>query len=48
MNNKVIQGLANAHIAEERFIVIGSDEQQRKFCAVSNAMSSTPPAFLKS
>jgi hypothetical protein len=34
---RLIQGLANAHIAEERFIVIGADEEQRKFCVVSNA-----------
>src|SRR5712664_1745791 len=33
---KLIQGLANAHIAEERFIVIGADQKERKFYKVEN------------
>jgi hypothetical protein len=33
---KLIQGLANAHIAEERFIVIGADQKERKFYNVAN------------
>lgn len=34
---KLIQGLANAHIAEERFVVIGADQKERKFYNVANA-----------
>ncbi len=33
---KLIQGLANAHIAEERFIVVGADQKERKFYKVEN------------
>src|SRR5229473_989972 len=33
---KLIQGLANAHIAEERFVVIGADQKERKFYNVAN------------
>lgn len=33
---KLIQGLANAHIAEERFIVIGADQKECKFYNVEN------------
>jgi hypothetical protein len=33
---KLIQGVANAHIAEERFIVIGADQKERKFYNVTN------------
>src|SRR5215510_5925710 len=33
---KLIQGLANAHVAEERFIVIGADQRERKFYNVEN------------
>ncbi len=33
---KLIQGVANAHITEERFIVIGADQKERKFFAVEN------------
>jgi len=33
---KLIQGIANAHIAEERFVVIGADQKQRKFYNVEN------------
>jgi len=34
---KLVQGLANAHITEERFIVIGADQKERKFFPVENA-----------
>jgi predicted HTH transcriptional regulator len=34
---KLIQGLANAHLAEERFIIIGADQKERKFFPVNNA-----------
>ena len=33
---KLIQGLANAHIAGERLIVVGADQQERKFYDVAN------------
>jgi hypothetical protein len=33
---KLIQGLANAHVAEERFGVIGTDQKERKFYNVAN------------
>jgi hypothetical protein len=33
---KLIQGLANAHMAEERFVVIGADQKERKFHNVAN------------
>ena len=33
---KLIQGVANAHIAEERCIVIGADQKERKFYNVTN------------
>src|SRR5208282_5760444 len=33
---KLIQGVANAHITEERFIVIGADQKERKFFIVEN------------
>src|SRR5258708_27278533 len=39
---RLVQGVANAHIAEERFIVIGADEQQRKFYTVPNAEDFDP------
>jgi hypothetical protein len=34
---KLIQGLANADIEEERFIVIGADQKERRFYDVGNA-----------
>jgi hypothetical protein len=33
---KLIQGLANAHSNQERFIVIGADQQAKAFCRVTN------------
>src|SRR5579864_1083779 len=33
---KLIQGLANADVAEERFIIIGADQKKRKFYEVGN------------
>src|SRR6266436_7211142 len=39
---KLIQGLANAHIAEERFIVIGADQKERKFYNVANVNEFDP------
>jgi hypothetical protein len=39
---KLIQGLANAHIAEERFIVIGADQKERKFYNVENVNEFDP------
>lgn len=33
---KLIQGLANAHSEQERFIVIGADQQTKAFCRVAN------------
>jgi hypothetical protein len=42
---KLIQGLANAHIADERFAVIGADQKERKFHSVAN-ISEFDPATL--
>jgi hypothetical protein len=42
---KLIQGLANAHLAEERFVVIGADQKERKFYSVAN-ISEFDPATL--
>ena len=39
---KLIQGLANTHIAEERFIVIGADQKERKFYNVTNVHEFDP------
>lgn len=39
---KLIQGVANAHIAEERFIVVGADQKERKFFNVQNAAEFDP------
>ena len=39
---KLIQGLANAHLAEERFIIIGADQKERKFFPVENAAEFDP------
>jgi hypothetical protein len=39
---KLIQGLANANIAEERFIVIGADQKERRFYNVQNAADFDP------
>jgi hypothetical protein len=39
---KLIQGLANAHIAEERFIVIGADQKEHKFYNVGNVNEFDP------
>jgi hypothetical protein len=39
---KLIQGLANAHLAEERFVVIGADQKERKFYNVANASEFDP------
>lgn len=33
---KLVQGIANAHIAEERFVVIGADQKERRFYNVAN------------
>ncbi len=33
---KLVQGLANAHSAQERFIVIGADQKKKAFCGVEN------------
>src|SRR6267154_5166511 len=42
---KLIQGIANAHVAEERFVVIGADQKERKFYNVGN-FSEFDPATL--
>lgn len=34
---KLTQGLANADVEEERFVVIGADQKERKFFNVGNA-----------
>jgi hypothetical protein len=34
---KLIQGLANAHLTEERFLVIGADKKDRCFYPVTNS-----------
>jgi hypothetical protein len=34
---KLIQGLANAHLNSERFIVVGADQRERRFVDVTNA-----------
>jgi hypothetical protein len=34
---KLIQGLANADVAGDRFIVVGADQKERKFYSVGNA-----------
>ena len=34
---KLVQGLANAHLQEERFLVVGADQREKKFFSVSNA-----------
>jgi hypothetical protein len=34
---KLVQGLANAHLKEERFVIIGADQKERKFFSVQNA-----------
>src|ERR1017187_10882657 len=39
---KLIQGLANADVEEERFIVIGADQKERKFYDVGNASEFDP------
>jgi len=33
---KLVQGLANAHLTEERFLVIGADKKERRFYPVAN------------
>jgi hypothetical protein len=37
---KLIQGLANAHMEEERFVVIGADQKDRKFYNVAMSTNS--------
>jgi len=37
---KLVQGLANAHITEERFIVIGADQKERIVKSVSRSAPS--------
>ncbi len=39
---KLIQGLANAHLQEERFLVIGADKKNRTFVAVANLTEFDP------
>jgi len=39
---KLIQGLANAHAAQERFIVIGADQKAKGFCNVTNPQEFDP------
>ena len=39
---KLIQGLANASGAEERFVIIGADQKERKFYEVPNASEFDP------
>jgi hypothetical protein len=39
---KFIQGVANADLAEEKFIVIGADQKERKFYDVPNAAEFDP------
>ncbi len=34
---KLVQGMANAHIREERVLIIGADQKNKAFRAVSNA-----------
>jgi len=42
---KLIQGLANAHIKEERFIVIGADQRERKFYQTDNSGEFDPASL---
>ena len=39
---KLIQGMANAHMNDERFIVIGADQKERKFYHVEHANEFDP------
>jgi hypothetical protein len=39
---KLVQGLANAHITEERFIVIGADQREGKFHQIDNSSEFDP------
>jgi hypothetical protein len=39
---KLVQGLANAHVPEEKFIVIGADQKERRFYNVQNASDFDP------
>jgi hypothetical protein len=44
---KLVQGLANADLDEERFIVIGADQRQRKFFDVDNTRDFDPATLSK-
>jgi hypothetical protein len=44
---KLVQGLANADLDEERFIVVGADQRQRKFFDVDNARDFDPATLSK-
>jgi tetratricopeptide (TPR) repeat protein len=39
---KQVQGMANSHLCEERFIVIGADQKNREFVPVSNVTEFDP------
>lgn len=39
---KLVQGLANAHLVEERFIIIGADQGTKGFVNVSNGQDFDP------
>jgi hypothetical protein len=45
---KLIQGLANAHISGERFVVIGADQKERKFYNVANVDEFDPAKLPRS
>jgi len=42
---KLIQGVANAHIREERFIVIGADQKEHRFYNVGNTAEFDPASL---
>jgi hypothetical protein len=39
---KLIQGLANAHLQEERVLVVGADQKSKGFVSVTNAAEFDP------
>jgi len=44
---KLVQGLANAHLHEERFIVVGADQENRRFAPVTNTAEFDPARLIQ-
>jgi hypothetical protein len=44
---KLIQGMANAHSSQERFIVIGADQKEKAFSSITNQQDFDPATLQK-